>query len=74
MSELLKKAISAVSKLPDGDQDEIARMMLAISTDDGIVSIPTDHGEAVAEGLNQARDGDLASDEDVTSARRRFDP
>jgi hypothetical protein len=74
MSELLKKAISAVSKLPDGDQDEIARMMLAMSTDDGIVSVPPDHAEAVAEGLRQARDGNLASDEDVTSARRRFDP
>jgi len=74
MSELLKKAISAVSKLPDGDQDEIARMMLAMSSDDGIVSFPPNHADAVAEGLQQARAGDLASDEDVKSAWRRFDP
>ena len=74
MSEPLKKAISAVSKLPDGDQDEIARMMLAMSSDDGIVSVSPDHADAVAEGLQQALAGDLASDEDVKSAWRRFDP
>jgi hypothetical protein len=74
MSELLKKAISAVTKLPDVDQDEIARMMLAMSADDGIAAVPPDHAEAVAEGLQQARAGNLASDDAVKSAWRRFDP
>lgn len=73
MSELLKKALAAVTQLPDGDQDEIARMMLAMSTDDGIVSIPSDHADAVVEGLQQARAGNLASGDDVKSAWRRFD-
>lgn len=74
MSELLKKALAAVTKLPDGEQDEIARMMIAMSTDDGIVSVPAEHADAIAEGLQQARAGNLASGDDVKSAWRRFDP
>jgi hypothetical protein len=74
MSELLKKAIAAVTNLPDTDQDEIARMMLAMSTDDDIAPVPSAHAEAVAEGLAQARAGEFAADDDLKAAWRRFDP
>lgn len=74
MSELLKKAISAVTKLPDDDQDEIARMMLAMSTDGDIAPVDRKHTDAVAEGLTQARDGKFASDDEVRAAWRRFEP
>jgi hypothetical protein len=74
MSELLKMAIAAVTRLPDGDQDEIARMMLAMSTDDGIAPLAAEHADAVREGLAQLRAGKLASSDDVKAAWRRFDP
>ena len=74
MSELLKKALEAVTKLSDADQDEVARMMLAMSSDAEVVAVPAEHIEAVSEGLQQARGGHLASEEEVKAAWRRFDP
>lgn len=74
MSELLKKALEAVTKLSDADQDEVARMMLAMSSDAEVVAVPAEHAEAVSEGLQQARSGRLASEEEVKAAWRRFDP
>lgn len=74
MSELLKKAVSAVTKLPDADQDEIARMMLAMSSDEGFTSVAPEHAASVEEGLAQARAGLLASDDDVKAAWLRFEP
>lgn len=74
MSELLKKALEAVTKLSDADQDEVARMMLAMSTDDAGVPVEPDHLQAVTEGLGQARADRLASEEEVKAAWRRFDP
>jgi predicted transcriptional regulator len=73
MSELLKKAVSAVAMLPDADQDEIARMMLAMSSDDEIASVPADHAGAIAEGLAQARAGRHASEYEVKAAWLRFE-
>lgn len=73
MSELLKKAISAVTQLPDGVQDEIAQMMLAMSSDEAIAPIAPEHAQAVAEGMTQSRAGKLASDADVNAAWRRFE-
>jgi hypothetical protein len=73
MSELLKKALEAVTKLSDADQDEVARMMLAMSSDAEVVAVPAEHIEAVSEGLQQARGGRLASEE-VKAVWRRFDP
>lgn len=73
MSELLKRAISAVSELSEGDQDEIARMMLAMSADEGVLPVEPGHKDAVAEGLAQARSGEIASDEAVEAAWRRFE-
>jgi hypothetical protein len=74
MSELLKKALEAVTKLSDADQDEVARMMLAMSSDDETVAVPPGHEGPLTEGLEQARSDRLASDDDVKAAWRRFDP
>jgi hypothetical protein len=72
MSDFMKKAISAVSQLPDGGQDQIAEMMLAISQDESMAVLP-EHREAVSEGLQQARAGKLADDDDVAAVWRRFE-
>jgi hypothetical protein len=73
MNELLKKAVSAVNQLPDADQDEIARMMLAMSSDDEVAAVPSEHVASIQEGLAQARAGLFASDDDVTAAWKRFE-
>jgi predicted transcriptional regulator len=72
MSDLMKKAISAVSQLADSDQDQIAEMMLAMSQDESI-AVPPEHRDAVSEGLQQARAGKLASGEQVAAVWRRFE-
>jgi hypothetical protein len=74
MSELLKKALEAVTRLSDADQDEVARMMLAMSSDDETVAVPPEHKGPLTEGLEQARSDRLVSDDDVKAAWRRFDP
>jgi hypothetical protein len=74
MSELLKKALEAVTRLSDADQDEVARMMLAMTTDDETVAVPPEHKGPLTEGLEQARSDRHASDEDVKAAWRRFEP
>ena len=74
MSELLKKALEAVTRLSDADQDEVARMMLAMTTDDDTVAVPPEHLGAVTEGLEQARSDRHASEDAVKAAWRRFEP
>lgn len=74
MTKLLEKALEAVSKLPSADQDEIARAMLRLASDDGEPqAIDPAHLPAVLEGLSQAERREFASDAQVEAAFRRFD-
>lgn len=73
MNQLLKKAIHAVEKLPKGEQDDIARLVLSLAGDEGEPEdIALEHLGAVLSGLAQADNGDFASDEEVATAFRRF--
>jgi hypothetical protein len=74
MTKLLEQALEAVRRLPPDTQDEIARTMLQLAASDGEPeAIDAAHLPAVLEGLGQARRRELASDDEVEAAFRRFD-
>ena len=74
MTKLLEKAVETVRALPQVEQDEIARAMLALAGD-GQEPEPIDpaHLPRVLEGLTQARRGERATPEQVETALRRFE-
>ena len=74
MTKLLEQALEAVCRLPPESQDEIARAMLRLATNDGEPEeIDTAHLLAVLEGLAQAARREFAADAEVEAAFRRFD-
>lgn len=60
MIEKLEKAIEKVKRLPDDRQAYAALLLEELASDETFV-IPDDHKPAVAEGLAQARRGELVS-------------
>lgn len=61
-------------RLPPADQDEIARAMLQLATNETEAEdIDPAHLSAVLEGLAQAKRGEFASDGQIEAAFRRFD-
>ncbi|MEI2736271.1 MAG: hypothetical protein V9G24_16755 [Rhodoblastus sp.] len=76
MTRLLDKAVEAVRRLPNDDQDDIARAMLQLARADDVEleAIDPAHLAAVLEGLAEARAGKFASAADVEAAFRRFAP
>lgn len=75
MTKLLEKALEAVRALPAAAQDDIARTMLALADSQGEPEpIDAAHLSAVLEGLGQIKRGEFASDAEVETAFRRFDP
>ncbi len=74
MTKILEDAVAAVRKLPSESQDEIARVMLLLASNDGEPEeIDPTHLSAVLEGLKQAARGQFASDAEIEAAFRRFD-
>jgi DNA-binding transcriptional regulator YdaS (Cro superfamily) len=73
MTKLLEQAIEAVRRLPADSQDEIARAILHLAGSEVEVE-PVDpaHLAAVLEGLAQAKRRELATDDEVEAAFRRF--
>lgn len=73
MTKLLEKALDLVRRLPPEDQDEIARAMLHLASDGAAAEeIDQDDLPAVLEGLEQARRGEFATDEEIEAVFRRF--
>ena len=74
MRTLLDKAVETVRALPQIEQDEIARAMLALAGD-GQAPEPIDPARlpCLMEGLAQAKRGERASPEQVDEAMRRFE-
>lgn len=73
MTDLLGKAFIAVSKLPPEQQDEIARLLLDMaSEDDRLEETDPAHLPDILEGLEQARRREFASDDEVKAALARF--
>ena len=72
MTKLLEKAVAAARDLPDDVQDEIARIMLNLAGEDGpVIELSATEEGSFAESLAQARRGEFASDEDVSSVWAR---
>lgn len=72
MNQLLQRAVEAVEKLPAEDQNEIARLMLDLAREDTPESIDPAHLAGVLEGLEQARRGEFATEEEITETFRNF--
>jgi len=69
----LKKAVEEVRKLPNGSQDEIARAMLQLASQDGQPeAIDPRDLPAVLNGLAQAKRREFATDAEVDAAFRCF--
>ncbi|MFO1187548.1 MAG: hypothetical protein U1E87_08940 [Alphaproteobacteria bacterium] len=74
MTELLKKALEAVSALPREAQNEIARAMLRLAREESEPeTIEPEHLPAVLEALSQAKRGELAGFAEVEAAFRHFE-
>ena len=74
MTKLLQRALEAVRSLPAASQDDIARAMLHLASDERDPEPIDDvHLAAVLEGLAQARNGQFATDAEIEAAFRRFD-
>jgi predicted transcriptional regulator len=72
MTKLLDKAIEKTRALPDADQDAIALLVLeALESGGEPVSLDADTRAAIDKGLEQARRGDFASDEEIAALWRR---
>jgi hypothetical protein len=75
MTKLLEKALDVVRLLPPDSQDEIARAMLSLAGSEGEPDeIDPAHLPDVIESLAQAKRRQFATDADVETAFRRFDP
>jgi predicted transcriptional regulator len=66
MMKVLEQAIEKVKKLPEDRQAYAAEVLEQIAaSSDGVFEIPEEHLTGVLEGLEQAKRGDFASDEDM---------
>jgi hypothetical protein len=65
MTRLLEQAIETVRKLPAEAQDEIARLVLQFTCEDGQLDVPMSAEEEASfdESLAQAERGEFVSDE-----------
>ena len=73
MTKLLEQALEVVRQLSPEAQDEVARAMLHLVRDDREPeAIDPEHLPYVLEGLEQARRGEFATDEEVEATFRRF--
>lgn len=72
MTKLLDQAIAKVRKLPDEEQDLLARVLLSMAEMDAS-DFPLDTATEVAirEGLAQAERGEFVADEVVAEANKR---
>lgn len=73
MTKLLEQALEAVRRMPPADQDAVAQAMLSMAHLGEAEEIPAEDLPDVLKGLAQAERGDLATEEEIAAAFRRFD-
>jgi predicted transcriptional regulator len=71
MTKLLEKAIEVVRKLAPERQDEVASMILSVSSE-APVELTVDELQAVEAGLADADAGRFATDEEVEALFAKF--
>ncbi|MGY3621282.1 hypothetical protein [Bradyrhizobium sp. USDA 10063] len=69
MTRVLDDAIEKVRRLPEDQQAYIAEVLEQIAASAGgeVFIVPEDHRAAVLEGLEQARRGEYASDDEMSA-------
>jgi predicted transcriptional regulator len=73
MTQLLAEAMEKLSRLPEGRQDELARMLIDVAANDlSPYELTEEELAAVEEGLAQAERGEFATDEDVAAMWKKF--
>ena len=72
MTELLERALEAVRRMPPADQEMVARVMLDMARPSDDPAIDPDELREAREGLAQVDRGEVATDEEVEAAFRRF--
>jgi hypothetical protein len=72
MTKLFEKAVSKVRELPAEEQDRLALLLLSMADKDANVEeLDLETREALQEGLEQARRGEFASDEEIAALWKR---
>ena len=72
MTKLLERAVAKVCELPEADQDEAAEVLLSlVAKFHEPVRLDEQTRATVREGLEQARRGEFASDEEVAAVFKR---
>jgi predicted transcriptional regulator len=74
MIKVLEDAIERVKKLPTEQQAQAAEILeqLVAHSDAGQFTIPEEHVEGVLEGLQQARSGEVVSDDEVARLWKKW--
>lgn len=74
MTKILEQAIAKARTLSEEDQDALGAVWLALAEDwpTGADDLDDETLEAIHEGIDQAKRGDLASDEEMQALRKRF--
>ena len=74
MIKVLEDAIEKVKKLPKERQAHAAEILeqLVADADAGEFTIPEEHMEGVLQGLQQARSGELASEEEMAGLWKKW--
>jgi predicted transcriptional regulator len=72
MTELLEKVLSKVRELSSEEQDRLALLLLSMADEDANdEELDQETREAIREGLEQARRGEFASDEEIAALWKR---
>jgi hypothetical protein len=71
MTKLLEKAIERARALSDEEQDALALAMLTIA-EETVEPLDDDTRAAIRKGVDEARRGQFASDEEVAALWRRY--
>jgi len=74
MTKILDKAIAKIRTLPAEDQDVLGAVMFALAQEElsRVGTLDEETRKAIREGLEQARRGEIASDEEVEALWRRY--
>lgn len=73
MTKLLKEAVEKLSQLPEGRQNELARMLIDVAASDLHPYTFTDEERAgIKEAIAEADRGEFASDAGVAALWKRF--
>ena len=73
MTKLLEQAIEKIRQLPESDQDEAAELLFGlIAKREEPLKLDDATRQAIHRGLEEVRDGKLATDEQVAAVFNRY--